>query len=166
MNSKPVDANLIHIYIEKGIKKGINRLLCFSTQELLHQREQLNNIEGKTTNINKDLKSSQKHITGIKSVFGGIKNWWNGDKEKEQAATSVEPGSSKLQNTVEKHNASRPHPGERLRTDDGGGFYEDDLDTEFMKGARNTTQTQYFRPVTHSRKEEALNKNLGEFDTG
>ena len=137
-------------------------VLCLF-QELLHQREQLNNIEGKTTKINQDLKTSQKHITSINSIFGGIKNWWYGDKDKDKDSKSGEPktSTSKLQDTVEKSNATRPHPGERLRTDDGRGFYEEeeDLDSKFMRGAKG--QNQYFKPVTKSRKEEVLNENLG-----
>ena len=133
-------------------------------QELMHQREQLNNIEGKTTKINQDLKTSQKHITNINSIFGGIKNWWYGDKDKDKDSKSGAPktSTSRLQDTVERSNASRPHPGERLRTDDGRGFYEEeeDLDSQFMRGAKGG-QNQYFKPVTKSRKEEVLNENLG-----
>ena len=144
--------------------------LYFAFQELLHQKEQLNNIEGKTTKINTDLKTSQKHLTNIKSIFGGIKNWWAGDKDKDASSKPGDPRagtSSKLQETVEKNQASRPHPGERLRTDDGRGFYEDDeedLDSRFMQGAKG--QNQYFKPVTKSRKEEMMNENLGNYLVG
>ena len=130
---------------------------------MLHQKEQLNNIESKTTKINQDLKTSQKHITNINSIFGGIKNWWSGDKDKDKNSKSGDSkaGSSKLQETVERNQASRPHPGERLRTDDGRGFYEEeeDLDSRFMKGAKG--QNQYFKPVTNSKKEALMNENLG-----
>lgn len=132
----------------------------------MKQKDQLNNIERRTTHINQELKTSQKHLTSIKSIFGGIKNWWNGDKEKEPPSRQQdEPGTSKLQETMDKQAASRPHPGERLRTDDGRGFYEDDLDNEFMKGAKNNSQTQYFKPVTNSAREERLNQNLGIYET-
>lgn len=133
-------------------------------QELLHQREQLNNIESKTTKINQDLKTSQKHITGIKSIFGGIKNWWNGDKDKEPVTKQPEEGSKALKVSIETHHTSRPHPAERYKTDDGRGFYEEDedLDSKFMKGARNPQAQQYFKPVTNSAREERLNENLGQ----
>ncbi|XP_053375062.1 synaptosomal-associated protein 29-like [Mercenaria mercenaria] len=138
-----------------------------TAEELLHQREQLNNIEQKTGKINQDLKTSQKHITNIKSIFGGIKNWWNGDKDKAPQNSQPEPGSSKLQTTIDSQFASRPHPGQRYRTDDGRGFYEDDLDDQFMKGSRNPqSKTQYFKPVTNSRKEQALNENLDMMSDG
>ena len=108
------------------------------------------------------MKTTQKHITGIKSVFGGIKNWWNGDKEKE-TSRPTDQGSSDLRTTVDKHNASQPHPGERFKSDDGRGFYEEeeDLDSQFMKGSRNPAGKQYFTPVTNSAKEQRLNENLG-----
>lgn len=128
----------------------------------MHQREQLNNIEQKTAKINQDLKTSQKHITNIKSIFGGIKNWWNGEKDKDSQPRQPEPGTSKLQSTIDSNSASRPPPGQRYKTDDGRGFYEDDLDDNFMKGSRNPEgKKQYFKPVTNSRKEELLNENLG-----
>ncbi|XP_060576965.1 synaptosomal-associated protein 29-like [Ruditapes philippinarum] len=132
-----------------------------TAEELLHQREQLVNIEKKTDIINQDLKTSQKHLTNIKSIFGGIKNWWNGDKDKDSQPRQSVPGTSKLQSTLDSQSASRPPPGQRYKTDDGKGFYEDDLDDEFMKGSRNPQgKTQYFKPVTNSRKEELLNDNL------
>ena len=133
---------------------------------MLHQREQLNNIETKTGKINQDLKVSQKHITNIKSIFGGIKNWWNGDKEGKEGASSTTSRPGRLEQTLEQQSSSRPHPGERLRQDDGRGFYEEeeeDLDTRFMKGARNQQAKQYFTPVTKSRREERVNENLGRF---
>ncbi|KAL4224058.1 autophagosome membrane docking [Mactra antiquata] len=141
-----------------------------TAEELLHQREQLNNIESKTGKINQDLKVSQKHLNNIKSIFGGIKNWWNGDKDKEGATSTSkpEPPKSSLQTTLYDHNASQPHPGMRYKTDDGRGFYDDDFDDDrFMKGSRNPQgKKQYFAPVTNSGKEQRLNDNLDMMSDG
>lgn len=138
------------------------RIGIATAEELLLQKEQLNNIESKTGKINQDLKTTQKHITGIKSIFGGVKNWWNGNKDNEPPTKSTEQSTSKLKETIDQANASRPPAGERYKTGDGRGFYEDeDLDAKFMKGSRNPqVQEQYFKPVTNSDKEKRLNENL------
>lgn len=98
---------------------------------------------------------TQKHLNNIKSVFGGIKNWW-GAKKTSTAAKEPETKPNRLQETLEKHRSDQPV----RRNPDTRGFYQedDDLDEDFMKGAR--TQ-QYFKPVTHSAREEQLNENLG-----
>lgn len=131
-----------------------------TAEELLRQGEQLNNIERKTDEINQTMTVTQKHLNNIKSVFGGIKNWW-GAKKTSTAAKEPETKPSRLQETLEKHRSDQPV----RRNPDTRGFYQedDDLDEDFMKGAR--TQ-QYFKPVTHSAREEQLNENLGEISNG
>ncbi|WAR03543.1 SNP29-like protein, partial [Mya arenaria] len=142
------------------------RMGVATAEELLQQREQLKNIEIKTGKINQDLKTSQKHITSIGSIFGGIKNWWNGDKEKEPAGATPTEKKGKLEQTLEHQSTSRPHPAERYKTDDGHGFYEEDLDSKFMKGARKPEPQQYFKPITNSSKEQRLNENLDMMSEG
>lgn len=131
-----------------------------TAEELLRQGEQLNNIERKTDEINQTMTVTQKHLNNIKSVFGGIKNWW-GAKKTSTAAKEPETKPNRLQETLEKHRSDQPV----RRNPDTRGFYQedDDLDEGFMKGAR--TQ-QYFKPVTHSAREEQLNENLGEISNG
>jgi synaptosomal-associated protein 29 len=58
-------------------------------QELISQREQLENADRNLDNMNSTLDQSQKHINNIKSIFGGIKNWW----VSKPASTDL-PGSS------------------------------------------------------------------------
>lgn len=130
-----------------------------TAEELLRQGEQLNNIERKTDEINQTMTVTQKHLNNIKSVFGGIKNWW-GAKKTPAATSEPETKPSRLQETLEKHRADQPV----RRNPDTRGFYQDDdLDEDFMKGAR--TQ-QYVTPITHSAREEQLNENLGQISDG
>ena len=63
----------------------------------MHQGEQLDNTETKLDQINQDMKTSQRHINNIKSVFGGFKNWWSGKKE----ATTKEPVKSERSDRLE-----------------------------------------------------------------
>lgn len=67
------------------------RLGIATAEELSHQGEQLNNIEYRVDKINQDTKVAQSHLNNIKSVFGGIKNWWSGKKVQEV----VQPPPSK-----------------------------------------------------------------------
>lgn len=128
------------------------RMGVATAEELLRQGEQLDNIERKTDEINETMTVTQKHLNSIKSVFGGVKNWWT-SKKKPAESSVPEAKPSRLQETVEKHKAQ-----------DCRGFYEEDndLDEDFMKGAR----TQYIKPVTHSAREEQVNENLGQISDG
>ena len=51
-----------------------------SQKELMRQREQLERTDRRLEDINNTLRFSQKHIQGIKSVFGGLKNYFSGSK--------------------------------------------------------------------------------------
>lgn len=45
-----------------------------TAEELMAQREQLENCETKVSDVNRSLRQSQKHINSIKSIFGGFVN--------------------------------------------------------------------------------------------
>ncbi|XP_070154841.1 synaptosomal-associated protein 29 [Polyergus mexicanus] len=49
-----------------------------TAEELIRQREQLQRTEKRLDDINSTLRFSQKHIQGIKSVFGSLKNYLGG----------------------------------------------------------------------------------------
>ncbi|XP_076249822.1 synaptosomal-associated protein 29-like [Calliopsis andreniformis] len=49
-----------------------------TAEELIRQREQLERTEKRLNDINSTLRFSQKHIQGIKSVFGSLKNYLSG----------------------------------------------------------------------------------------
>ena len=58
--------NPIHQLEKVGVATG---------EELQRQKEQLLRTEGRLDEINNTLKTSERHLNGIKSVFGGIKNY-------------------------------------------------------------------------------------------
>lgn len=76
-----------------------------TAEELLHQREQLNNVDEKLDSINSIMRVSQKHLTSMKSIFGGFKNYFS--KGNEQAGVnkptrlSSSTSDNRLQQTVE-----------------------------------------------------------------
>lgn len=97
----------------------------------------------------------QKYLNNIKSVFGGIKNWW-GVKKILIVVKELEIKLNRLQETLEKYRLDQLV----RRNFDIRGFYQedDDFDEDFMKGARIQ---QYFKFVIYSVREEQLNENLG-----
>lgn len=118
----------------------------------MRQGEQLDNIERKTTDMNQQMTTTQRHINNIKSVFGGVKNWWHGKKSNQQPQSETpEPRQSKLRDTVENSK------NERVNTAGFGTVDDDELDKRFMAGSRK----QMIQPVTNSDREKEIDENLG-----
>ncbi|XP_043466316.1 synaptosomal-associated protein 29 [Leptopilina heterotoma] len=100
-----------------------------TAEELIRQREQLERTEKRLDDINTTLRFSQKHIQGIKSVFGSLKNYLSG-KSIDVPASSVAcaipesysaqaiSSSANLTNSLEQtrnHLMEGEHPSFRLR---------------------------------------------------
>jgi len=66
--------------------------------ELQRQKEQLLVTEGRLDEINDTLKQSERHLTGIKSVFGGIKNYLFAKNSGLPPATAQQASTSQIQN--------------------------------------------------------------------
>ncbi|GFN92818.1 synaptosomal-associated protein 29 [Plakobranchus ocellatus] len=133
-----------------------------TAEELVRQGEILDNIETKTDDMQHTLKTSQRHLNNIKSVFGGIKNWWAGGSKKPAVNSQAETNgaNAKLRAALDKHAKV-----------DTSGFYEDDdrdLDSRFMAGSRKPGDGQYtvIEPVTRSAREDELDFNLGMMSDG
>jgi len=58
-----------------GLLYESERVGVATGEELQSQKEQLMRTEGRLDEINNTLKQSERHLNGIKSVFGGIKNY-------------------------------------------------------------------------------------------
>ncbi|XP_060837987.1 synaptosomal-associated protein 29 [Rhopalosiphum padi] len=101
-----------------------------TAEELVRQREQLQNTDKRLDEINSNLRVSQKHIQGIKSIFGSFKNMLSGKSNlpPRSASTEVEPTGSPLTNEVRRSTLSETltqansnissmdqHPGLRIR---------------------------------------------------
>ncbi|KAJ7993870.1 hypothetical protein DPEC_G00259180 [Dallia pectoralis] len=98
-----------------------------TAEELMRQGEALKRTEKMVDNMDQDLKTSQRHINSIKSVWGGLVSYFK--PKPETTKTPEEPAnyqaSSKLQNAMshskeheDKYQASHPN----LRKLDTGGF--------------------------------------------
>lgn len=114
-----------------------------TAEELARQREQLEKTSKQLDNINATLRFSQKHLNGLKSVFGGLKNYLaGGNKDYAPKTTTTSSGSptettssSQPSSSVQRGGGAGgvgatsssdhydDHPVYRLRTDptEGGG---------------------------------------------
>lgn len=99
-----------------------------TAEELAKQREQLENTNKQLDEINTTLRFSQKHLNGLKSVFGGLKNYLSGQKNQppppssSRGASAVNPSGYSSNGMT--NSASSPtdhsyesHPVSRLRGD-------------------------------------------------
>lgn len=105
-----------------------------TAEELIRQREQLERTEKRLDDINSTLRFSQKHIQGIKSVFGSLKNYLVGksmDAPTPSVVSSKVPdgsnsgslGSHTLPNVLDDVHTQRStnHPSLKLK-----GLYDDE----------------------------------------
>jgi len=117
-------------------------------QDLVRQGEQLDNVETKVDKINADTKVSQRHLNSIKSIFGGIRNWWNGEGKNDSTPQPVTASRDRttLRQTVAAEReppTSGVHPAFRIRSSDVTGFYDEDV-VEFGSSGASS------RPVAKS----------------
>jgi len=62
-----------------------------TAEELTRQKEQLARTEQRLDDINSTLRNSEKHIQGIKSVFGSIRNYFSGRPTAAAGGPGVNP---------------------------------------------------------------------------
>ncbi|KAH8272880.1 hypothetical protein KR018_006662 [Drosophila ironensis] len=65
--------------------------------ELAKQREQLEKTSHQLDEINATLRFSQRHLNGLKSVFGGLKNYLSGNRDQPPTATASPTASQSSQ---------------------------------------------------------------------
>lgn len=138
--------------------------LSLLPQELLVQGDQLDNIERRTDEITNTMTATQKHLNNIRSMFGGVKNFFSRGKDK--AAEEIPqppPRQSRLKETVSQVEKDRP----RNPNIDYSGLQDDtsptDLDSKFLAGSRRpeVQKAEYIRRITNSQQEMKMNQNLG-----
>ncbi|XP_056142202.1 synaptosomal-associated protein 29 isoform X2 [Lampris incognitus] len=109
-------------YIYESEKIGVE-----TAEELMRQGEALKRTEKMVDNMEQDLKTSQRHINSIKSVWGGLVNYFKAKPETKPPPEqpSAYQSSNKLQNALtnsreheDKYQASHPN----LRKLETGGF--------------------------------------------
>ncbi|KYQ49135.1 Synaptosomal-associated protein 29 [Trachymyrmex zeteki] len=122
----------------------INYYLNLYFQELIRQKEQLQRTEKRLDDINSTLRFSQKHIQGIKSVFGSLKNYLSGKSldapisstKLSESSSSGSMTSPALSNTLEQvqSNINNSYSSTMIR----GSYDEHDLEDVKPAGDRIT----------------------------
>ncbi|XP_040062055.1 synaptosomal-associated protein 29 [Ixodes scapularis] len=155
-----------------------------TAEELAHQGEQLKNVDRRLDNINTNMKTSQKHLNSMKSVFGSIKSYFRGgnnadasrnagaaapfvdEEEEEKPVTELEKTLQKVK--LDGSNSARqrgPHPGLRIRGVDTSGFaagFQDDRGD--LVAAKPQPSAGYGSRTAEV--EQKLDSNLAELDSG
>ena len=86
------DRTLASSEVSLGLLYESEKVGAATAVEMSRQKEQLLNTETKLDEINSSLRQSEKHIQGIRSVFGSIRNYFSG-----QSASASAPGSGQAQ---------------------------------------------------------------------
>lgn len=68
-----------------------------TAEELMRQRDALENTNKRLDEINTNLNYSQKHLNGIKSVFYGFKNYLSGKSDQTPPRSQISPDTRSMQ---------------------------------------------------------------------
>ncbi|KAF7200653.1 transcript variant X1 [Nothobranchius furzeri] len=132
-----------------------------TAEELVRQGEALKRADKMLEGMDQDLKTSQKHINSIKSVWGGLVNYFKGKPDAKP--TPEEPKAyetnERLQKAMsssreheDKYQASHPN----LRKLETGGFGAASSLDSGSSGQNGYPQNSYLKEAHHT-----LDKNLG-----
>ncbi|KAM6965030.1 synaptosomal-associated protein 29 [Aplochiton taeniatus] len=138
-----------------------------TAEELMRQGEAIKRTERMVDNMEQDLKTSQKHINSIKSVWGGLVNYFKAKPETQPqpVQTPAYQPSSKLENALtnskgyeDKYQASHPN----LRKMDTEGFGAAAASTDDSSSNQNGyPQNRHLRSA-----HQTLDTNLDEMALG
>lgn len=82
-----------------------------TAQDLLHQREQMSNIERNLDHMDSNLTQSQRHINSIKSlVVGGVKNMFGKKQANVKNPSTTAPASGSLSKIVDARQGEQTMP--------------------------------------------------------
>lgn len=99
-----------------GLLEDTEQVGIATAEELSRQREQLEQTSERLDNINATLRFSQKHLNGLKSMFGGLKNYLASGGKEYTPKMSSSPSGSKISDT-----SSQPTTTTQSRTGTGTG---------------------------------------------
>jgi len=145
-----------------GLLYESERAGAATAEELNRQKEQLKRTEERLDDINSTLKTSERHLQGIKSVFGGIKNYFssrNASSNNTGAANIQEAPNGNINSNIASRtsynsNNQNGHEDESDRLDDTRSQNHPSLRTRGLH--ENATKTV----------DEVLDSNLDEMSLG
>uniref|UniRef100_A0A665X3J3 Synaptosomal-associated protein 29 n=2 Tax=Echeneis naucrates TaxID=173247 RepID=A0A665X3J3_ECHNA len=137
-----------------------------TAEELMRQGEVLKRTDKMLDNMDQDLKTSQKHINSIRSVWGGLVNYFKGKPETKPPPEEPKAyqGSERLQGALsssreheDKYQASHPN----LRKLNTGGFGAAASVDDGSSRQNGYPQNRHLREA-----HQTLDNNLGEMSDG
>lgn len=137
-----------------------------TAEELMRQGEALKRTDKMLDNMDEELKVSQRHINSIKSVWGGLVNYFRGKPEAKAAAEQpkVYTANERLQTAMssskeheDKYQASHPN----LRKLDTAGFGASASMDDSSSGQNGYPKNRYLREA-----HQTLDNNLDEMSSG
>jgi len=152
-----------------GLLYESERAGAATAEELNRQKEQLKRTEERLDDINSTLKTSERHLQGIKSVFGGIKNYFSSKNAAAAAGSgnSTQIRSSSTSTSANGNAASNvasnaPYNSNRLNG------YEDDIDRlDDTRGQNHPgLRTRGLHENSNKSVDELLDSNLDEMSLG
>nr|XP_015221308.1 PREDICTED: synaptosomal-associated protein 29 [Lepisosteus oculatus] len=156
----------VNVYSLSFLFTKVHISIC--VQELVRQGEALKRTERMLDNMDQDLKTSERHINSIKSVWGGIVNYFKAKPETKpppEEPVQYKP-SSKLQDAlahskVQEQNYQASHP--NLRKLDTSGFGALGPETEYSSSQPDGaySKNKHLRAA-----HEQLDNNLDEMSLG
>ncbi|XP_054467284.1 synaptosomal-associated protein 29 [Anoplopoma fimbria] len=137
-----------------------------TAEELVRQGEVLKRADKMVDNMDQDLKTSQKHINSIKSVWGGVVSYFKGKPETKpppeepkayQANDRLQTAMSSSREQEDKYQASHPN----LRKLETGGFGASASVDDSSSGQNGYPKNKHLREA-----HQTLDKNLDEMCGG
>lgn len=168
LQSSKVSLGLVYETEKTGIE---------TAEELVRQKEQLENVEEKLDSMNAIMRVSQKHLTSMKSIFGGFKNYFSKNSETIPTINKNQTNSigsrpalhsdSPLADTIDSirsesnANSTRNHPVLGQRGIDTNGFRLDDDSNQKFEDRHESDSMSRSRQI-----DRQLDENLSEIDLG
>eukprot|EP00088_Acartia_fossae_P069577 TRINITY_DN9120_c0_g1_i4.p1 TRINITY_DN9120_c0_g1~~TRINITY_DN9120_c0_g1_i4.p1 ORF type:complete len:280 (-),score=63.17 TRINITY_DN9120_c0_g1_i4:159-998(-) len=137
-----------------------------TAEELSRQKEQLLRTEQRLDHINHTLRNSEKHIQGIKSVFGSLRNYFSG---RNSSATGQQGGSSGGVSGNNQSTASSGVPSSMSTPTALDALHQNQRYQDHhpgLAGKPSASQSQAFHPASSMDVDTRLDQNLDEMASG
>lgn len=134
-----------------------------TAEELARQKEQLQATEARLDDINSTLNRSERHLQGIKSIFGGIRNYFSGRGAPPPAGGTTSASAGNLPALSQAGGGSSKGVG--LTTTDSDSRL-DAMRQANHPGLRNRGLAEDGARLTGSGVDEILDRNLDEMSMG
>lgn len=149
-----------------GLLYESERAGAATAEELNRQKEQLKRTEERLDDINSTLKTSERHLQGIKSVFGGIRNYFSARNAPASASgansTQAKPSEASNGNIGSNNSTKTSYDSNHLNQ------FEDESGR--LDGMRNQNhpglRTQVPQAKAYKSVDEILDGNLDEMSLG